>query len=79
MAIDKGLPDWPKDRDEHPLAVDAVLRASGVPMDAAVISRAFKKGGKKIEPRIAQVLARLALYGHVSELADGKFVARRAA
>jgi hypothetical protein len=61
------------------VVVDAILRASSVPMDAAAISRAFKKGGKKIEPRIAQVLARLALYGHVSELADGKFVARRAA
>ena len=64
VAIDKGLPAFPIDRYEQPLAVEALVAAAG-PMDAADIARGFKRGGKRIEERIAQVLATLALYGHV--------------
>ncbi|HVW55043.1 MAG TPA: DNA methyltransferase [Rhizobiaceae bacterium] len=79
VAIDKGKPAFPKDRYEQPLAVEAVLTASAGPMDAGQISRAFKGGGKKIEPRVAQVLTTLARYGRVTPLADGRFAARKAA
>lgn len=79
VAIDKGLPPWPKDRYEQPLAVEMVLAASAAPMDAAAISRAFKGGGRKIEQRVIQVLATLARYGRVTMLPDGRFAARKAA
>lgn len=79
VAIDKGKPAFPKDRYEQPLAVEAVLAASAGPMDALQISRAFKGGGKKIEQRVAQVLTTLARYGRATPLADGRFVARKAA
>jgi hypothetical protein len=79
VALDKGLPPWPSNRDEHPLAIEAMLSNAGRPMDAAELSRAFKNGGKKIEQRIVQSLTNLALYGRVTALADGKFAARRVA
>jgi hypothetical protein len=79
VAIDKGKPAWPKDRYEQPLAVEAVLVASAAPMDAAAVARAFKGGGKRIEPRVAQVLATLARYGRVTPLPSGRFAARKAA
>jgi SAM-dependent methyltransferase len=79
VAIDKGLPAWPKDRYEQPLAVEMVLAGSSTPMDAAAISRAFKGGGKKVESRVAQVLATLARYGRVTTLPDGRFAALKAA
>ncbi|GAB5462943.1 class I SAM-dependent DNA methyltransferase [Hoeflea alexandrii] len=79
VAIDAGKPAFPKDRYEQPLAVEALLAASAAPMDAATLSRAFKGGGKRIEPRIAQVLLTLARYGRATALPDGKYAARRAA
>jgi hypothetical protein len=48
-------------------------------MDAAEIARGFKRGGKRIEPRIGQVLTTLARYGRVAALPDGRFAARPAA
>jgi hypothetical protein len=79
VPIDKGLPTFPKDRYEQPLAIEAMLAAANRPMDAAELSRGFKRGGKLIEQRIVQVLTTLARYGRVSVLADGKYAARRAA
>ena len=79
VAIDQGKPAFPTERTEQPLAVDAVLIAIGRPMEAAEIARSFKRGGKRIEPRVAQVLSVLARYGHVTALPDGRFAARRAA
>ncbi len=79
VAIDKAKPQFPKDRYEQPLAVEAMLLANGQAMDAAEIARGFKNGGKKIEQRVIQVLTTLARYGRVTAIADGKFVARKAA
>jgi hypothetical protein len=79
VAIDKGLPAFPTDRYEQPLAVEAMLSAANQPMDAAELSRGFKRGGKRIEPRVAQVLTTLARYGRVTKLDRGRYAARRAA
>ena len=56
VAIDRSLPDFPKDRHEDPLAVEHALLAAGRPMDAPTLARGFRRGGKRIEPRIAQAL-----------------------
>jgi hypothetical protein len=79
VALDKGLPAFPTDRYEQPLAIEALLAATTRPMDAAELSRGFKRGGKRIEQRIVQVLTTLVRYGRVIDLGDGKFAARRAA
>ena len=79
VAIDKGLPAFPVDRGEQPLAVESVLRRADRPLSAADISRGFKRGGRRIEVRVAQILATLSLYGHILEAGDGCFLARRAA
>jgi hypothetical protein len=79
VAIDRGLPAFPGDRDEQPLAVEAVLAASGLPMDAAGLARCFKRGGKRIEAQIARALEKLARYGRINALPDGRYAARRAA
>ena len=79
VALDKGKPAWPKDRYEQPLAVEAVLAASAAPLDAATLARAFKGGGQRIEPRVAQALTNLARYGRVTPLPGGRFAARKAA
>ncbi|WP_420408196.1 class I SAM-dependent DNA methyltransferase [Hoeflea sp.] len=79
VAIDAGKPVFPKDRYEQPLAVEAILAASPEPLDAATLSRAFKGGGKRIEPRVTQVLVTLARYGRATALPGGKYAARRAA
>lgn len=79
VALDKGLPGFPKDKAEQPLAIRAALEAAGKPMDAATVARAFKGGGKKIEQRVAQALGTLVRYGWITALADGRYVARKAA
>ena len=79
VAIDKGLPAFPTDRYEQPLAIEAALIAAGRPMTATELSRAFKRGGKRIEQRIVQALGTLALYGRVEALPGGAYSARRAA
>lgn len=79
VAIDKGLPPWPADRYDRPLAVEAMLAASGRPMDAAEVARGFKRGGRRIEPGVVQVLTTLVRYGRVTALGDGRYAARRAA
>jgi len=79
VAIDKALPAFPKDKGEQVMAIRAVLQASGRPMDAAAVSRAFKSGGKKIEQRVVQALNTLVRYAEITALPDGTFAARRAA
>ncbi len=79
VAIDKGLPPFPKDRYEQPLAVEAALAAAARPMDAAELARGFKGKAKGTEQRIVQVLTTLARYGRVTALPNGKYAARRAA
>jgi hypothetical protein len=79
IAIDRSLPDFPKDRIEDSLAVEQALLASGRPMDAAARARGFKRGGKRIEPRIEQALTSLVRYGRITMTADGRYLARKAA
>ena len=79
VAIDKGLPAFPKDKGEQVMAIRAVLQASGRPMDATSVSRAFRGGGKKIEQRVVQALNTLVRYAEITALPDGTFAARRAA
>ncbi|KQW82445.1 class I SAM-dependent DNA methyltransferase [Brevundimonas sp. Root1279] len=79
VAIDKGLPAFPKDKGEQVMAIRAVLQAAGKPMDAAAVSRAFKRGGKAIEQRVLQALNTLVRYAEITALPDGTYAARRAA
>ena len=79
VAIDKGLPAFPTDRYEQPLAVEAALAAASRPMDAAEIARGFKRGGKRIEARVTQVLTTLERYGRILATGDGRYATRRAA
>lgn len=79
VAIDKGLPAFPTDRFEQSLAVEAVLLTADRALDAAEIARGFKRGGKRIEQRVTQVLTTLTRYGRVTARPDGRFSARKAA
>ncbi|WP_300576873.1 DNA methyltransferase [Phenylobacterium sp.] len=79
VAIDKALPAFPTDRDEAPLAVEQALIMAGRPLALAELARTFKKGGKRLEPRVARALNTLVRFGSVSLTADGRYVARRAA
>jgi len=79
VSLDKRLPAWPGDRDEHSLAVEALLASAGRPMDTTAIARGFRSGGRKIEKRVEAALQSLARYGRITALPDGRFLARRAA
>lgn len=79
VAIDKGLPAFPKDKGEQVMAIRAVLQSAARPMDAAAMSRAFRNGGKKIEQRVVQALNTLVRYAEITALPDGTFAAKRAA
>ena len=79
VAIDTGLPAFPKDPAERPMAVEQVLLAAGRPMDAAELARGFKGGGKRIQQGVVAGLNTLVRYGWVTAVGDGRFVARRAA
>jgi len=79
VAIDRSLPDFPKDRNEDSLAVEHALLLAGRPLDAAELARGFRRGGKRIEPRVAQALTSLIRYGHITMTIDGRYLARRAA
>lgn len=61
------------------MAVRAVLMASGRPMDAATVARAFKGGGKRIEQRVVQSLDTLVRYADATPLPNGAYAAKRAA
>ena len=70
VVVDAGLPAFPTDREEHPLAVERALRAAGRPMTAAEIARGFRRGGKRVEGRVTQVLGTLVRYGRVTAAGD---------
>ncbi len=74
-----GLPAFPSDPYEQPLAVEAALAAAGRPMAADELARGFKGSAKARRARIEQVLATLARYGRVTASPDGRYVSRRAA
>jgi len=76
VSIDRGLPAFPNRREEQILAVADVLAANSAPMRAAEIARAFKRGGKRIEPKVEQLLGALARFGHIVALPDGQFRTR---
>jgi hypothetical protein len=79
VDIDRGLPVFPSNRLEQPLAVEAMLAAAALPMDAAGLARGFRRGGKRIERRISETLITLSRYGRVVDLGEGRYAARRAA
>ena len=79
VSIDRALPDFPTDRNEDALAVEHALLSAGRPMNAAELARGFKRGGKRIEDRVAQALTTLARYGRITVLDDGRYAARMAA
>jgi hypothetical protein len=79
VAIDKSLPGFPTDRYEQPLAVEAMLTTANRPMGAAEIARSFRRGGRRIERRVVQVLTTLVRYGRIVDLGEGRFVSRKAA
>ena len=79
VAIDKGLPAFPKDKGEQVMAIRAVLQSAARPMEAPAIARAFKGGGKRIEQRVVQALSTLVRYGEITPLPNGSYAARRAA
>ena len=79
VAIDKGLPAFPTDAGGQILAVQAALEQLDGPTDAPALARGFKRGGMRIERRVAQALDTLALYGRADRLPDGRFAALRAA
>jgi hypothetical protein len=79
VAIDRDLPDFPKDRHEDALAVESALLRAGTALDVAGVARGFKRGGKRIEARVAQALTTLLRYGRISMAADGRYLARKAA
>jgi hypothetical protein len=79
VSIDKGLPEFPKDRTEDSLAVEHALLRAARPVDATELARGFKRGGKRIEGRVAQALTTLVRYGHITDMKDGRYLARKAA
>ncbi len=59
--------------------MQAALEQLDGPTDAPALARGFKRGGMRIERRVAQALDTLALYGRADRLPDGRFAALRAA
>ena len=76
---DTSSPLFPTDRYEQPLAIEAMLLSAGRPMDAAELARSFRRGGKRIEQRVTQVLTTLSRYGRVMAVEGDKFDARKVA
>ena len=74
-----GLPAFPSDPYEQPLAVEAALAAAGRPLAPDDIARTFKGTAKARRVRIDQVLGTLVRYGRVTALPDGRYASRRAA
>ena len=79
VAIDKGLPAFPKDKGEQVMSIRAVLQAAAQPMDPAAVARAFKGKPKAIEQRVVQALNTLVRYAEITALPEGRFAARQAA
>ena len=73
IALPEGLPAWPKDRDAQPFEVERAVRAYGGEISVAALARAFKGGGKRIEPRLTQIVAVLADYGRIQRAGEGRY------
>ena len=71
--VPEGLPAWPKDRDAQPFEVERAVRAHGGDITVAALARAFKGGGKRIEPRLTQIVAVLADYGRIQRAGEGRY------
>ncbi|MFN9149533.1 MAG: type IIL restriction-modification enzyme MmeI, partial [Hyphomonadaceae bacterium] len=67
------LPIWPKDRDSQPFEVESAVRDLGEDVTAAQLARVFKGGGKRLEPRVNQILLTLATYGRIRRTGDGRY------
>ncbi|MFY7759240.1 class I SAM-dependent DNA methyltransferase [Aquidulcibacter sp.] len=67
------LPIWPKDRDSQPFEVESAVRDLGEDVTASQLARVFKGGGKRIEPRVSQILLTLATYGRIQRTSDGRY------
>nr|WP_245479459.1 DNA methyltransferase [Hansschlegelia zhihuaiae] len=70
-------PSFPKNPYEQPLAIEAALAAAGRPLASSDIAGAFRGAGAARRERVDQALATLALYGRVTALGDGRYVAAR--
>jgi hypothetical protein len=72
-------PAFPASGFEQSAAVFAALAAAAGPTDAAAIAAGFRQG-RRVEGRVAAVLASLARLGHIATLDGGRtFSLRRAA
>jgi hypothetical protein len=71
--LPNGLPTWPKDRDSQPFEVESAVRDLGEDVTAAQLARVFRGGGKRIEPRVSQILLTLATYGRIQRAGDGRY------
>lgn len=76
IPIDRAKAAFPKERNLQRLAIEAVVNGANSAMDAASVARSFRNGGRRIEPRVAQILLNLAIYGHIYALPDGRFIGR---
>lgn len=66
---------FPKSPVEQPLAIEAVIRAADAPLDAAAISRRFRRS-RQIESRVGVVLGTLHSYSRIHRLDDGRYQSR---
>ncbi|MCA3695206.1 class I SAM-dependent DNA methyltransferase, partial [Aquidulcibacter sp.] len=73
LPTPSGLPTWPKDRDSQPFEVESAVRDLGAEVTAAQLARVFRGGGKRIEPRVNQILLTLATYGRIQRTSDGRY------
>jgi hypothetical protein len=73
VPLPNGLPTWPKDRDSQPFEVESAVRDLGEDVTAAQLARVFRGGGKRIEPRVSQILLTLATYGRIQRAGEGKY------
>lgn len=69
----EGMPLWPKDRDTQPFEVERMVRSYPGDITIPALARSFKGGGKRIEPRLSQILSVLADYGRIQRAGDGRY------
>ena len=77
--VEATLPAFPIDPLEAPLAIEALLVAGGRPMTADEVARGFRRGGRRIAPRVAKALTTLVRYGRVTTLDGDRYAAQKAA
>ena len=72
-------PLFPRDRSAQPVAVLQMLENHGTPLGMLDLALAFRERVKDIDRKIASAVLTLARYGRITVLADGRYLARRAA